>query len=84
MFIVIARKPLCFFSFRVFFPTPTETEEASEGETHEGEEEGDKEGEGEESPQAQSNGEPGMWEETFKTHHDSKPYGKEHCLFVRV
>lgn len=19
--------------------------------------------------------EPGMWEETFKTHHDSKPYG---------
>lgn len=25
---------------------------------------------GEEEPE-----EPGMWEETFKTHHDSKPYG---------
>ena len=50
-------------------PTPTETEEgAPEGE------EGDavKEDEREQDPDDQ----PGMWEETFKTHHDSKPYGK--------
>ena len=26
--------------------------------------------------------EPGMWEEKFKTHHDSKPYGSAHLKVV--
>jgi len=32
------------------------------------------EGEGSEDEEADPE-EPGMWEETFKSHHDSKPYG---------
>lgn len=29
----------------------------------------------EQQVEEQQEDEPGMWEETFKTHHDSKPYG---------
>ena len=29
-----------------------------------------------------SDDEPGMWEESFKSHHDSKPYGEILCVCV--
>ena len=32
----------------------------------------------EEEPAQQEEEEPGMWEESFKTFHDSKPYGENH------
>lgn len=50
-------------------PTPTETKE--EGREEEGEEKKE-----EEERHEEVKDEEGMWEETFKTHHDSKPYGK--------
>lgn len=43
-------------------PVPSEEEESIEAAMDEEEDDGDSD-------------EPGMWEETFKTHHDSKPYG---------
>ena len=60
----------CYKSCRavVATPTPTETED---GETSNEEENVTKNSE--DVPTNQ----PGMWEETFKTHHDSKPYGKK-------
>ncbi len=58
---------------RVFVATPTPTE-AEDGATETVNEE-DLNENSEEEPTQSSNDEPGMWEETFKTHHDSKPYG---------
>lgn len=49
-------------------PVPSEEEKVEAKETEESvAEDGEEE---EEEPD-----EPGMWEETYKTHHDSKPYG---------
>lgn len=42
-------------------------------ETNEENREGDKEEE--EDKEEEGKDEEGMWEETFKTHHDSKPFG---------
>ena len=51
-----------------------EGEEKGEGET-EGEEKGEGEEVDEPPPPTEHTDEPDMWEENFKGHHDSKPYG---------
>ncbi len=51
-------------------------EGGEEGEVEGGEEEGDEE---EELQPSDVDEQPDMWEESFKGHHDSKPYG-EWCL----
>lgn len=58
-------------------PTPTETpSEGEEGDIDTEEPPQAEEEENDEDNQEQEQeDEPGMWEETFKTHHDSKPYG---------
>ncbi|XP_035696628.1 neutral alpha-glucosidase AB-like isoform X1 [Branchiostoma floridae] len=51
-------------------------DEPAEGQENEENQDGEKqEGEGEEEKPVEEEDEPGMWEETFKSHHDSKPHG---------
>ena len=87
-------------SYSVPTPPPPTTEEPAadtvEGEV-EGEGEGGEEGEGEEEgdlfeeeeeeeilESEQQEEEEGMWEEKFKTHSDSKPYGMVHCCSLHI
>lgn len=63
-------------------PTPSETENKEEGEEPKAQETGvsNEEGKEEEVKQEEEDDGEGAWEETFKTHHDSKPYGKINTL----
>lgn len=54
-------------------PSPSETQE--EGEKKEQETDQPEENEEEKRDTSLTEDEEGAWEETFKTHHDSKPYG---------
>ena len=55
-------------------PSHTESENEEKKDDHEGGDESD-EDKDEEPSSREDQEEPGLWEETFKTHHDSKPYG---------
>ena len=81
-------------SFVHRIPEAAPPAEESEGKTDaEGEDPGNEEAneeqeavEPEPEPEATNNedDEPGMWEETFKTHHDSKPYGEPISFVAEV
>ena len=67
-------------------PTPSETKDDNAEENQEATETGtenreDKEEETTAEEQQQNQNEEGMWEETFKTHHDSKPHGMYFLLY---
>lgn len=60
-------------STSTYVPTPTPPPDGGEGTDSNAENTEQEEQPSEEAPKEEE--EPGMWEETFKTHHDSKPYG---------
>ncbi len=66
-------------------PTPTEapSDDNSEGAEPSDNEEAESQSNKEAEPQGNED-EPGMWEETFKTHHDSKPYGMGNITCVCI
>ena len=74
---------------RVPVPEPTETKDEEQDE--EQDEELDEQDEEQNEEQDESKEEirpeeeqPGLWEETFKTHHDSKPYGMSVTVCVSI
>lgn len=56
-------------------PSHTESENEEKRDDHEGGDESDEDKEPPSQEDQHNEEEPGLWEETFKTHHDSKPYG---------
>lgn len=58
-------------------PSHTESDNEEKKEDDKRDDESDEDKDEEPAPQEDQHNEeePGLWEETFKTHHDSKPYG---------
>ena len=71
---------------RVPVPEPTETtnEEQDEEQDEEQNEELDEEPDESVKELHPEEEQPGLWEETFKTHHDSKPYGMSVTVCVSI